>query len=181
MATARGEICLPESIYNPLLEALASDNYRPKTLFELVTLLPELGFTKLAQATAILVGNSALAPCQTQAAAQGAAKRCQILNTELCRRAQLSKQVEWLASPVLGGGVAVNRFEQLFLLVRSQGKKQPLEWAQHAWGILESQQQKIVKEGKTLESADENLAELLRMANELAEKRLPILKVLQVV
>ena len=62
----------------------------------------------------------------------------------------------------------------------SQGKKQPAEWAQFVWQILSAQGQKIVKEGKTLETAEENLAELKEQATTFAEKQLPILKALQI-
>ena len=66
-----------------------------------------------------------------------------------------------------------------FLL--SQGKKQPVDLAAHVWQILAAQGQKIVKEGKTLETVEENLAELTEQATVFVEKQLPILKALQVV
>lgn len=77
-----------------------------------------------------------------------------------------------------GGGVSVGRFQQLFLLSMSQGKKKPVEWAQFVWQILSAQGQKIVKEGKTLETPEENLAELNEQAITFVEKQLPILKAL---
>ncbi len=83
-------------------------------------------------------------------------------------------------SPVTGGRVAVNRFQQLFLLAMSQGKKQPAEWTQFLWQILSAQGQKIVKEDKTLETPEENLAELNEQETIFAEKQLPILKALQI-
>ena len=54
------------------------------------------------------------------------------------------------------------------------------EWAQHVWQILAAQGQKIVKDGKTLESAEDNLAELTTQAQTFAQKQLPILKALQI-
>ena len=62
----------------------------------------------------------------------------------------------------------------------TQGKKQPAEWTQFVWQILSAQGQKIVKEGKTLETPEENLAELTDQAKTFAEKQLPILKALQI-
>jgi len=62
-----------------------------------------------------------------------------------------------------------------------QGKKRPAEWAKLAWQVLAEQGQKIVKEGKTLETAEENLAELTALAQTFAEKQLPVLKALQIV
>jgi hypothetical protein len=82
---------------------------------------------------------------------------------------------------VTGGGIPVGRFEQLFLLAMSQGKKQPGEWAQFVWGILHAQGQKLVKEGKTLEADEQNLAELNEQARKFGEKQVPVLRALGVV
>jgi len=109
-----------------------------------------------------------------------AKKQTDALNTRLISLARSSNDIAYLASPVTGGGITVNRFEQLFLLARSQGHKTPDGWAQSVWNILTAQGQKLVKEGKTLDSAEENLTELTRQATEFAEKRLPVLKALQI-
>ena len=93
----------------------------------------------------------------------------------------VSSLLNYLASPVTGGGITVNRFQQLFLLALGQGKKLPAEWAQFTWQQLASQGQKIVKEGKTLETTEENLAELNLQATAFATKQLPIMKALQVI
>ena len=64
-------------------------------------------------------------------------------------------------------------------LARHQG--QPFaEWASHAWAILSAQNQKLLKEGTTLESDAENIAELTRQATEFNHKRLAVLKALQI-
>ena len=76
--------------------------------------------------------------------------------------------------------MSVGRFAQLFLLARTQGHKQQADWAQFAWGLLAAQGQRILKEGKALETPEENLAELAQQAQEFAEKQLPLLKALQV-
>ena len=90
------------------------------------------------------------------------------------------RQAAILASPVTGGGIMVGRIQQLFLLAIGQGKKQPAEWAQFVWQILSAQGQKLVKDGKTLEMPEDNLAELTAQATAFAEKQLPVLKALQI-
>ena len=121
-----------------------------------------------------------MAPCHSEAAAKQVQKRCAALNKYLCNRAQFGKDIETLASPVTGGGIGVNRFQQLFLLTIAQGKKQPAEWVAFTWQLLMAQGQRLVQAGKTLESADENIAELTKLAEAFAEKQLPILRALQV-
>lgn len=95
-------------------------------------------------------------------------------------KARSSSELNYLASPVTGGGVAVARFHQLFLLAKQQGHKQPQDWASFVWNLLAMQGQRLLKEGKTLETAEENLAELTSQAQSFAEKQLPILKALQI-
>ncbi len=49
------------------------------------------------------------------------------------------------------------------------------------WGMLQAQGQKLVKEGKTLETDEENLAELNEQARVFEEKQVPVLRALGVV
>jgi hypothetical protein len=48
------------------------------------------------------------------------------------------------------------------------------------WQTIAAQGQKLVKEGKALETAEENIAELTQQAQTFAQKQLPILKALQI-
>ena len=88
--------------------------------------------------------------------------------------------ISFLASPVTGGAVTVGRFQQLFLMARAQGAKQPADWANTTWALLQAQGQRILKDGQTLQSAEDNLAELNAQAQAFADKLLPILKALQI-
>jgi hypothetical protein len=62
------------------------------------------------------------------------------------------------------------------LLAREQGHAEPQTWARFGWAIIEAQGQRLIKDGKTLDSAQENLEELTAQAQTFALKRLPILK-----
>jgi hypothetical protein len=84
----------------------------------------------------------------------------------------------FLSSPVSGGGVPVNRQQQLFLLAAHNGKRTSSEQAKFVWDILAAQGHRVIKEGKMLETPDENLAELTKEAEEFHEKRAPIFKAL---
>ena len=67
-----------------------------------------------------------------------------------------------------------------FLLARSEGRQHPAEWAAFAWSLLADQGQRLLKEGKPLETLEENVAELTAQATLFAEKRLPILRALAI-
>jgi SAM-dependent methyltransferase len=175
---ALGEATTSEAIYNPLLNALA--DHKPKTLGQLEVALKEEGvnFAQLTEAIVILAATGSVAAVQNEAVIPQARKHADKLNAHLIGKARGSSEITYLASPLTGGGTAVARFEQLFLLALAQGKKQPAEWAQAVWQIVQAQGQKLVKDGKTFDTPEDNLAELTEQALVFAQKRLPILKAL---
>ena len=73
------------------------------------------------------------------------------------------------------------RFHKLFLLALLEGHQSPNAWAQFVWETLQMQGQRLVKEGKSIETPEENLAELTSNAIEFEQKRLPIIKSLKII
>lgn len=176
-----GEADMSAAVYNPILDFLA--DHIPKSLAQIEQSLKDKGIAlaQLMQAIMVLSGAGHLAAVQDDADIDRARKHSDKLNACLIKKARGSNDITYLASPVIGGGVAVGRFQQLFLLAMSQGKNEPSEWALEVSRTLLAQGQKIVKEGKTLETSDENLAELIAQARMFADKQMPILKALQVI
>ena len=106
--------------------------------------------------------------------------RCPQKSTTSEEAARGTGDLNHLASPVMGGGFALGRLPQLFLLASTQGRKTPDDWARFAWDILASQNQRLIKDGKTLETAEDNLAELRGQAEQFSLKGLPVLRALQI-
>ena len=177
---ALGESSMSEAIYNPILDLLA--DHKPRTLLQLELALKDkgVGFAQLVQAVLILTGAGHLAAVQDDATITKARKATDKLNTCLMGKARGGGDISFLASPVTGGAVTVGRFQQLFLMARAQGAKQPADWANTTWVLLQAQGQRILKDGQTLQSAEDNLAELNAQAQAFADKLLPILKALQI-
>jgi SAM-dependent methyltransferase len=177
---ALGEASMSEQVYNPLLDALA--DHKPKTVGQLEQELKENGisFAQLTESIMILSGSSNLSLVHHDVEISKAKIRTEKLNAHLMGKSRAGNDIIYLASPVTGGGVVVGRFQQLFLLAMKQGKKKPAEWAEVAWQILAMQGQSLVKDGKTMATVEENLAELTAQANTFGEKLLPILKALQI-
>lgn len=175
-----GEVALNEDVYIPLIEGLM--DYQPKSLPQLEQLLKAKGvtFPQILEATMMLCGTGAIAVVQDEGIVAKYKKSVDKLNQALMIKSRSSGELSFLASPVLGGGVAVGRFEQLFILAMKEGKKTPQEWAQFAWNILAIQGQRILKDGVVLDSPEENLTKLVEQANIFADKQLPILKALQI-
>ncbi|MDN3220729.1 class I SAM-dependent methyltransferase [Pseudomonas nunensis] len=176
-----GEASLQAEVYGPVLEALAASGYMPKTLRQLSGAVPSMPYDDLVQAITVLVGMNAAAPCQSEAAEKLVQARCSTLNLQLCKRSLLSNKIQVLASPVTGGGVPISRFQQLFLISIKQGKKHPAEWAQLAWNVINEHGEGLLKDGKALTTAEENIAELTEQAEAFAGKSLVILKALGII
>lgn len=175
-----GEVGLQEAVYHPLIEAMGRDAYRPKRLSELRAALPQMPMPQLLQAVKILTGLGHVNPAQDEKVVEAVHPRTARLNREICRRARFSGDTLFLASPEIGAGVMVQRIEQLFLLARAEQGSKPEDWARSAWSILEQQAYRLQKEGRRLETPEENIAELNQLAKSFAAKRLPILQALGV-
>ena len=176
-----GDATLSEKVYAPVLDLMADDKIRSLEQIEQAVKGKGINFAQLIQTVLVLCGNATLTAVQDDAAITKAKKHTEKLNTHLMLKARSSNDISALASPVTGGGIAVGRFHQLFVLAMQQGKKKPEDWAAFVAQILASQGQKIVKEGKPLETAEEHLAELTTQAHEFAVKQLPSLKALQII
>jgi SAM-dependent methyltransferase len=175
-----GEANLSEAIYSPVLDLMS--DYSIRSIQEIAdrVMSSEVSFAQVVQVAMVLIGAGHLASVQTEAYIVKAKPLTAKLNKALINKARDSSEISILASPVTGGGIAMNRFQQLFLLEAIQGKKHPYEWAHSVWSILASQNQRLIKGGDALETSEENLEELTQQAKEFANVRLPILKALQV-
>lgn len=173
-----GEATMAEAVYNPVLDVLA--DHQPRTLGQIEQQVrgQNVNFAQVLQAAMILVGNGMAYAVQDEAAVAKARKTTDRINAFLCSKARGTADISFLASPVTGGGIPVPRFQQLFLLAPGQARKQPAELARTVWAVLAAQGQRILKEGKALETEAENLAELQQQADLFVQKQLPILKAL---
>jgi hypothetical protein len=68
--------------------------------------------------------------------------------------------------------------EQLFLLAAQHAKETVREKVAFVWEVISAQGESLVKEGKALQTPDENIAQLTQEATAFVEKRLPILRTL---
>lgn len=181
MTGVLGESTMNETVYNPILDLLA--DYKPRTIGEIEQAVKasNLSRAQILQAMVVLVGMGHLAAVQDDVTISAAIKKTQALNQHLMIKARSHSDLTYLASPVTGGGVMVARIPQLFVLAFSRGQKQPADWVRFAWQILSAQGQSLLKDGKALATAEENMAELTVQAQTFADKQLPILKALRII
>lgn len=178
--SSAGLVELKQEVYEPVLAALADNNYSPKTIEQLEDhpLLKDMASTMLMEAVTVLAGAGYLHPAQKPAAAQQAA--CNRLNRVLCEGSRAATGSNILASPVLGGGLRSSRLEHLFLLSCAQGESIPKNWAEDALNALSAHGEHFQREGKTL-SHEEVLPEIITIAETFAKERLPYLEAMGIV
>lgn len=160
------------AIHEQVLEKLDSG---PRTGRELLKALEiDPGLTAFRQVMIFLVGqgNCHVVPPEDNEAER--VKRTQALNGAI-----LSDARDWnvLASPVLGGAIQVDVITQLMLRSVREKSDDPVGFI---WNVLKSRSQKIVKDGKPLDSEEENLAELRQKVNEIEAGRGRVLAALKV-
>ncbi|WP_292938419.1 class I SAM-dependent methyltransferase [Noviherbaspirillum sp.] len=175
------EASLSAAVYEPIFNVLA--DYKPRSIGQIEQAVQEkrISLQQILQAALVLTGTNHLAMVQDDLVISQVKRKTDKLNVHLLNKARSSGDINFLASPVIGGGVNVSRIDQLFLLALKQGKSSTAEWARFAWDLLSMQGQKLLKEGKPLEGMEDNLVELEDQAASFATKQLPILKALQIV
>lgn len=175
-----GEATMSEKVYGPVLDLLA--DHQPKTLAQLEgSLQPEgINLPQIIEVVLVLSAIGHLASAQDEALISKTKARTDKLNASICLRARSSSDIAYLASPVTGGGIHVPRFHQLFLSAMGSGHEHADDWATAAWKVLSAQNQRILKDGKTLDTEEDNIVELKLQAESFAEKQLPALKALQI-
>lgn len=180
IAGALGLANLNEAIYLPVIDFMSDHKIRGIDEIAAYVKAKEVSFGEVIQVVIVLIGSGHLASVQTDEQINKAIATTSKLNKALIDKARFSTETSFLASPVTGGGIAVNRFQQLFLLAINEGKKQPQEWAQFVWSLLALQNQRLLIDGIAIETTEGNLEELTRQAKEFAHNRMPILKALHV-
>lgn len=169
---ALGEADLQAEVYEPVLDTLASG---PVSVEEMINTkgVANLDWSRLTQAIVVLVGTGHLQPCLAEAHTAAAASHTEAFNTAVLAKASISADLQYLASPVTGGGIAVDRISQLFLAAMARNAEDPVH---HAWEVLSGQGQSLIKDGQVLQGMDANVAELRVRLEDFQSRRLPVLK-----
>lgn len=168
-----GEVNLSEDVYRPLLDFL-SDN-KVRSIGEIVRKLQsdKHSVVNLLQALLILMGDNQIAPAHANPSAK-IRKQCERLNQFIRNRSKDVDEINFQVSPVTGGGIAASRIVQLFIIAHENNARTDEELARYAWQRLSARNQRLVQDGKPLETEEENLAELKKRAGDFLNKTRPV-------
>lgn len=175
-----GNITLRQDIYEPILDILSDyqihcvadiwqaidDKFQQSLLFEALAFLQAKGDIVLVQEQAII---------------DKVRPHCQKFNDYILHQSLVEQNIKSLACPLTGGAFNFSQFDLIFLSAYQQGKTTTEQLTDVAWQALSQQGQSLIKEGKTLQTEAENIAELKKMAIEFTKNTLPIAQRLQIV
>lgn len=169
------EITLQEAVYKPLLEILG-DN-KPHVISDINAALAGAGIQPLQilQAIMVLISLNKLAPAQDEATVSVSAPCATRINAAVVDRARYGEAITCLASPITGGGLTADRIALLMMGAIQAGASTADAIAEKVWPILASEGRRMTKEGKALETLEENLSELSRAAQVFLENQWPLL------
>lgn len=176
---ALGEATLNDSIYGPVVDALGDGKIHSLGDIE-QALKGKVNIAQIVESIVVLAGKGDLLLAQDEREVTAVKPKCDAFNRYVMMRSRGGNQIQYLASPVTGGGIPVDRFQQLFLLARRNGGRTPEDWAKSTWDILNAQGHRIAKDGKALDTPEENLAELTAQAKDFNQKRLGVLQMLKI-
>ncbi|MBU1346985.1 MAG: methyltransferase regulatory domain-containing protein [Alphaproteobacteria bacterium] len=179
-ASPLGEVTLAPEVYGPLLDFLA-DN-RPHAIRDIEIALQDKGvqFGQVLQAVMLLAGSGHLGFAQSDAQIAAARPRTRKMNTVLMQRAELQDGLSYLASPVTGGAIAISRIDQMFLKGWIDGLPEPRQWADKVWQVLEQSGHRALKDGKPVETSEENREAIAEAADKFQATLLPLFQGLEI-
>lgn len=180
MRGAIGNIDLNKAIYEPILEQLSS--HEPQSLGKIESAVASngIGFSEIIQAIFVLIEVGYVASVNTDEDINKVKPVTEISNRYSIHSSPEHTEHNFLTSPVTGGAILVSRIEKLFLLALESGHEGPEGMAEFCWGVLREKGQKLVKEDKTLEEDEDNLAELLEEAKKFYTQKFPLLDKLSI-
>lgn len=126
----------------------------------------------------VLVGAGLAAPAQQPSEKER--QRCKALNDHILQRALVSMDLHHMVSPVTGGGINMPHMAQLFVRAVRDGCPDADALANDAWSFLDSIGERLLKDGKRVESRDDNFRMLRVSAQSFLTVARPLLEGLEI-
>jgi SAM-dependent methyltransferase len=171
-----GEATLQADVYDPIINVLGNGSITLRELIETPS-LKSIELPRALQAITVLVGGGSLQPSSDVGSEADAERKRSTdqFNRAIMELACHSNDYNFLASPITCGGVQVDRFDQLFLFAAHKNEADPVTFV---WNHLLANNQRMIRDGKLMQAAEENIAELTERFKIFASKRVSLLKLL---
>lgn len=178
--TILGKVSLNKNIYQPIIDFLDGKSWVAISEMAL-KLKDKVNLDQIFEACILLTAKGVLCLVQDEQVIKSSKLATDKLNSFFCAHSQFGPRVDFLTSPVTSTALYVTRFEQMFISVLKDNYNTADKIASHVWKKLKSQDEKIVSEGKVLESDQENIQFIEEQASQFLKDKLPILVKLQII
>jgi len=166
--TSFGKLQLQENVYKPILEFLRDEGVASLDQLEQVMSSHNINLQRLIQAILVLIGMGYVYS-MIDGIDPSSAQR---FNSMAIQQSFEDDAINFLCSSIIGNGVNVNRLEQWFLAGEYDSSK-GLDYIRQ---IVDRNNLKITREGKTAQTPEENWHFLKESAEAFAKNKRPILK-----
>lgn len=152
---------LNKDLYQPVLRFLSNHKIVTiQSLFERVSFDVESPTEVIwIEILKVLFSIGVIAPVHDSSVIKKSSMDCKVINHHLLT--VLSDRINFLVSPVTGGGVYVSNVNLLFISAIEKGLSTSDDIISFSWQQLQDKGERVVKDGKPLKTEDENLAELV--------------------
>jgi hypothetical protein len=178
---ALGQLQLKAATYTPILDFFA--DYQIKSLQQLAQAMQshQIGLDKLLQAVSILCGKGALHLAQSDEHISQAREKTRRLNQHLLQKARANDEIQFLASPVTGGGILIQGYEMLFLLALQFGHQTSQDIARFSWGLLKQRGINLYDQSQPLLDDSANLHKLSEQVDYFLTTPMQVYRALELV
>jgi SAM-dependent methyltransferase len=173
---ALGEATIDDRIHLSIVDVLSEDNYRPKTIDELMT-NPEMALTSLGavvDAIVTLVGAGYICPARSPT--EAVVSNIAALNRHFCRTALESPDTNHLVSALTGGGLVVPHIWQVCIEAMARGKTTAREMALFASETFDNLGLNLSADDVKDPNGQGRLEQFTKITEHFLQRKLPILK-----
>lgn len=170
-----GQVALHEPTYTPLLRMLAEGSASVETMLRSPE-IAQIGQARVVQALSVMTAVGYLAPCLPVEGLSDRRVRTDAFNKAVMELAESNADLGYLASPLTGSGINLDRISLLLL----SGLLRGADPVTFAWSALKLIGQRLLKDGKAIETDDGNIAELKARFADFEAKQLPLLRKLEI-
>lgn len=177
--TALGKANLNKHMYQLVIDFLKG---RPSVQLSDVARLLEkkVNISQLFEVCIVLASKKVLNVANVEESSKALRPKTNSLNSFIIQQSGYESKVGFLISPVTSTGITVSRFNQLFVGACKGKTAEPKSLAEAVWKRLKSQGEKIITNGKVLDTEAENLEHLTTLASDFIDNLLPELKRLKI-
>lgn len=176
-----GKAQLKKEVYEPLIELLS--DHQIHTFDEIeheLTANHNMNLATVYESLAILQSKQDIVVLLSKPD-EKVIQQCRQLNQRFMQLNQDNIQLPYLISPLTRSAINVDHVTHLLVAATQQHGDDTDKCAEFAWNILEKNNRLLIVDGKTLNTTEENLAEMKKRAQRFAEHTRGIYKTLQVI